>query len=102
MIEQQCLGTTRSGERCRIRTNLIDGYCRLHRSQAAATENPPLPPDPPELRSAPPLPEPEPNPPESTVTTREKNAPLLIAAFLILFIMLAAGMRRAFCRRSVD
>ena len=30
----QCKGLTRSGERCRIKTGLVNGYCRLHRRKS--------------------------------------------------------------------
>jgi hypothetical protein len=32
-MTQQCLGTTRNGEQCKITGNLTDGYCHLHRKQ---------------------------------------------------------------------
>ena len=30
-MKQQCLGTTKNGERCKITGNLVDGYCYRHR-----------------------------------------------------------------------
>ncbi len=32
-MSEQCRGITKSGERCRIKGNLVDGYCRLHQVQ---------------------------------------------------------------------
>jgi hypothetical protein len=39
-MEEQCRGVTKSGRRCRNRTNLVDGYCRVHRDQAVSHETP--------------------------------------------------------------
>jgi hypothetical protein len=33
-MEEQCLGITKSGNRCKIRVNLVNGYCRIHQDQA--------------------------------------------------------------------
>lgn len=33
-MSERCLGTTKSGERCKITSNLVGGYCRLHQNQA--------------------------------------------------------------------
>ncbi|MBD3316684.1 MAG: hypothetical protein GF344_12920 [Chitinivibrionales bacterium] len=33
-MEEQCKGITKSGQRCKNRRNLVDGYCRVHRDQA--------------------------------------------------------------------
>ncbi|MFP4015291.1 MAG: hypothetical protein ACLFVQ_14475 [Chitinispirillaceae bacterium] len=33
-MSERCLGTTKSGERCKISSNLVKGYCRLHQNQA--------------------------------------------------------------------
>ncbi len=38
----QCKGTTKSGNRCKITTGVVDGYCRMHIDQAPATENEPV------------------------------------------------------------
>ncbi len=35
-MEEQCKGITKSGNRCKIRVNLINGYCRIHQDQAAS------------------------------------------------------------------
>lgn len=56
-MSEQCLGTTKSGTRCKITSNLVDGYCRLHRKQA---ENEP------EKPAAPSAAKPEPTPPPRT------------------------------------
>ena len=32
---EQCKGITKSGKRCKNTQGLVDGYCRLHRDQAA-------------------------------------------------------------------
>jgi hypothetical protein len=32
-MSEQCLGITKSGNRCKITRNLTDGYCRLHHDQ---------------------------------------------------------------------
>jgi len=32
-MEDQCRGITKSGNRCKIRTGLQNGYCRLHTDQ---------------------------------------------------------------------
>ncbi len=32
-MNQQCLGITKAGTRCKIKNNLVNGYCRLHRNQ---------------------------------------------------------------------
>jgi hypothetical protein len=37
-MNQQCLGITRSGEKCKITRNLIDGYCHLHRKRQPTTK----------------------------------------------------------------
>ena len=29
---EHCLGITKNGEPCRVTANLVDGYCRIHRS----------------------------------------------------------------------
>jgi len=36
-MHEQCKGLTRSGERCKIKAGLVDGYCRLHREQTTIT-----------------------------------------------------------------
>ncbi|MFP4417473.1 MAG: DUF5763 domain-containing protein [Fibrobacterota bacterium] len=33
-MEDQCLGTTKAGARCKIKTNLVNGYCRIHQHQS--------------------------------------------------------------------
>ncbi|MBD3421423.1 MAG: hypothetical protein GF398_15000 [Chitinivibrionales bacterium] len=33
-MDTQCKGITKSGEPCKITTNLDNGYCRYHKSQA--------------------------------------------------------------------
>lgn len=35
---EQCNGTTKSGNRCKISQGLVNGYCRLHGDQAPAPE----------------------------------------------------------------
>ena len=35
-MSEHCKGIKKDGGRCRITANLVDGYCRLHRKQAAA------------------------------------------------------------------
>ena len=37
-MNEQCKGLTRSGERCKIKAGLVDGYCRLHRRKSTETE----------------------------------------------------------------
>ena len=46
-MTQQCLGTTKSGERCRMTGNFTDGYCHLHRKQQSNEQKEPSPPPPP-------------------------------------------------------
>ncbi len=36
-MNQQCLGTTKTGSRCKNTRNLTDGYCRLHRPAELST-----------------------------------------------------------------
>jgi len=31
-MSEHCLGITKNGEPCRVTANLVDGYCRIHRS----------------------------------------------------------------------
>lgn len=38
-MSEQCLGTTKSGSRCKITRNLVNGYCHLHRDQDHTAEN---------------------------------------------------------------
>jgi len=32
IMSEHCLGITKNGEPCRVTANLVDGYCRIHRS----------------------------------------------------------------------
>jgi hypothetical protein len=32
-MEEQCKGITKSGNRCKIKQGLVNGYCRLHTDQ---------------------------------------------------------------------
>jgi hypothetical protein len=42
LMSDQCLGITKSGTRCKISSNLVDGYCRLHRKQAEELPGTPI------------------------------------------------------------
>lgn len=33
-MSEQCKGITLNGTRCKIKSNLVEGYCRIHRTQA--------------------------------------------------------------------
>lgn len=42
-MEEQCLGITKAGARCKIKTNLVHGYCRIHQNQAPKNKNEQMP-----------------------------------------------------------
>lgn len=37
-MEEQCKGITKSGNRCKIKQGLVNGYCRLHVDQDSGTQ----------------------------------------------------------------
>lgn len=41
-MSDQCLGITKNGTRCKISSNLVDGYCRLHRKQSEKQHETPI------------------------------------------------------------
>jgi hypothetical protein len=37
-MEEQCKGITKRGTRCKNKSNLVDGYCRVHLDQVTSEE----------------------------------------------------------------
>ena len=97
-MESQCQGITRSGERCKISRALIDGYCHLHRKRGTAAAS---------IAAEPP-----PRPEESAVSPQthyteftppspdKRYTPLILSAFVLLFLLLVAGIKKVFSWRS--
>jgi hypothetical protein len=44
IVSQQCLGQTKTGNRCKNKTNNVSGYCYIHEDQAPGSDKVKLPP----------------------------------------------------------
>jgi hypothetical protein len=85
-MNQQCRGTTRSGEQCKLTGNFIDGYCHLHRKQKA-----------PEREAAQNIPHDSPGrekPPLSTMSSDGPDLRVLLGLILCVFILLLLAVNR--------
>jgi len=108
-MSEQCLGTTKSGTRCKITRNLVDGYCHLHRKQAEEQPEKPVasvakksetpPPPPPEKKPVetitPPPPFEEPGDgPELTFDNDSGSLKKLFTIFGIVLVIAAFFLKR--------
>ena len=108
-MSEQCLGTTKSGSRCKITRNLVDGYCHLHRKQAeeqpeaapapatSKTKTPPPPPqpekEPVDTTAPPPFEEPG-DGPELTFDNESGSLKKLFTIFGIVLVIAAFLLKR--------
>ncbi|MBN1758781.1 MAG: hypothetical protein JW863_10705 [Chitinispirillaceae bacterium] len=92
-MKQQCLGITKSGERCKITGNLIDGYCYRHRPKTGEPRKERV-----TAKSAAPDPTPPPPPAATTEPCESDTSGILlfagIAALILLLILITTGGKR--------